>query len=75
MLRDRYDPVDLLALVPQLALEFDPQLAQLDRLLDDDQIVARGRDDLGRRYPRTRVHGRHSTPVAVILRRLVVMRL
>jgi transposase, IS5 family len=75
MLRDRYQPVDLFALVPQLGLEFEPQLAQLDQLLDDDQIFRRVRDDLGRRYPLTRVHGRNSTPVEVILRMLVVMRL
>ena len=75
MLRDRYEPVDLFALVPQLGLEFEPQLAQLDELLDDDRIFAGVRDDLGRRYPLTRVHGRESTPVEVILRMLVVMRL
>jgi IS5 family transposase len=75
MLRDRYEPVDLFALVPQLRLEFEPQLAQLDRLLDDDEIFARVRADLARRYPLTTVHGRRSTPVEVILRMLVVMRL
>jgi IS5 family transposase len=75
MLRDRYDPIDLFALVPQLGLQFEPQLAQLDRLLDDDQIFARVRADLARRYPLTPVHGRRSTPVEVILRLLVVMRL
>jgi IS5 family transposase len=75
MLRDRHEPVDLFALVPQLGLQFEPQLARLDELLDDDQIFARVRDDLGRRYPLTRVHGRRSTPVEVILRMLVVMRL
>jgi IS5 family transposase len=75
MLRDRYDPVDLFALVPQLGLEFEPQLAQLDRLLDDDELFARVRADLARRYPLTPVHGRRSTPVEVILRMLVVMRL
>jgi transposase, IS5 family len=74
MLRDRYDPVDLFALVPQLGLQFEPQWAQLDRLLDDDAISTRVRDDLGHRYPLTRVHGRNSTPVEVILRMLVVMR-
>jgi IS5 family transposase len=75
MLRDRYEPVDLFAMAPQLALEFDPQLAQLDRLLDDDEIFATVRADLARRYPLTPVHGRKSTPVEVILRMLVVMRL
>src|SRR3954467_13294606 len=62
-------------MVPQLGLEFEPQLAQLDRLLDDDQLFRRVRDDLGRRHPRTRSRGRRSTPVEVILRMLVVMRL
>jgi IS5 family transposase len=75
MLRDRYDPVDLFALVPQLGLQFEPQLAQLDRLLDDDAIFRRVRAELARRYPLTPVHGRPSTPVEVILRMLVVMRL
>lgn len=75
MLRDRYEPIDLFALVPQLGLEFDPQLARLDRLLDDDEIYACVRGDLARRYPLTPVHGRRSTPVEVILRMLVVMRL
>jgi IS5 family transposase len=75
MLRDRYDPVDLFALVPRFGLQFDPQLAPLDRLLDDDAIFTRVRADLARRYPLTPVHGRHSTPVEVILRMLVVMRL
>jgi IS5 family transposase len=75
MLRDRYEPADLFALVPQLALAFDPQLAQLDRLLDDDELFALVRADLARRYPLTPVHGRKSTPVEVILRMLVVMRL
>jgi IS5 family transposase len=75
MLRNRYDRTDLFALVPQLGLRFEPQLEQLDRLLDDDEIVDRVRDDLARRYPRTRSRGRPSTPVEVILRMLVVKRL
>jgi hypothetical protein len=33
MLRDRGTPVDLFALVPALALRFEPELAELDRLL------------------------------------------
>src|SRR4051812_47076153 len=75
MLRNRYDRTDLFALVPQLGLRFEPQLEQLDRLLDDDDIVDRIRDDLARRHPKTRSRGRPSTPVEVILRMLVVKRL
>ena len=75
MLRNRYKRTDLFALVPQLDLRFEPQLEQLDRLLDDDELFERVRDDLARRYPRTRSRGRPSTPVEVVLRTLVVMRL
>jgi IS5 family transposase len=75
MLRDRYEPVDLFALVPRLELRFEPQLAQLDRLLEDDLLFAHVRADLARRCPRTPDRGRPSTPVEVILRILVVMRL
>ena len=75
MLRHRYDRTDLLALVPRLGLRFEPQLEQLDRLLDDDEILDRVRDDMARRSPRSRSRGRPSTPVEVILRMLVVMRL
>src|SRR4030081_1606410 len=74
MLRNLYKRTDLFALVPQIGLRFEPQLEQLDRLLDDE-IVDRLRDDLARRHPKTRSRGRPSTPVEVILRMLVVMRL
>ena len=75
MLRNRYDRTDLFALVPQLGLRLEPQLEQLDRLLEDDELFERVREDLARRYPGTRSRGRPSTPVEVILRMLVVMRL
>jgi transposase, IS5 family len=75
MLTNRYNRTDLFALVPQLGLRFEPQLEQLDRLLDDDEIVDRVRDDMARRSPRSRSRGRPSTPVELILRMLVVMRL
>jgi IS5 family transposase len=75
MLRNRYDRTDLFALVPQLGLRFEPQLEQLDHLLDDDEIFDLVRGDLARRSPKTGSRGRPSTPVEVILRMLVVMRL
>src|SRR5947209_11528697 len=75
MLRNRYDRTDLFALVPRLGLRFDPQLEQLDRLLDDDEILDLVRDAMARRSPRSRPRGRPSTPVEVVLRMLVVMRL
>src|SRR3954447_20494234 len=75
MLKNRYESADLFALVPRLGLRFEPQLEQLDRLLDDDEIVEAIRAAMARRSPRSRSRGRPSTPVEVILRMLVVMRL
>lgn len=75
MLRDRYEPLNLFELIPQLHLRLEPQLAQLDRLLEDDALFRRVREDLRHRYPQTVTRGRPSTPVEVILRMLVVMRL
>jgi len=75
MLRDRYAPQDLFALVPAAGLALEPVLAHLDTLLDDDALYQRVRADLARRRPQTATRGRHSTPVEVILRLLVVRRL
>ena len=35
MIVDGYDPVNLFEMVPKLELEFEPQLARLDELLDE----------------------------------------
>ncbi|MCA1836707.1 MAG: ISNCY family transposase [Actinobacteria bacterium] len=75
MLRDRYTPVDLFALVPAWALRFEPELAELDQLLEDDQLFQQVKADLARRRPHTLQTGRPSTPVEVILRLLVVQHL
>jgi IS5 family transposase len=76
MIVDRYDPVNLFEeLVPKLNLEMEPELAQLDQLLDDDAIFEKVKADLCRRYPNSAKLGRHSTPVEVILRMLIAKRL
>jgi IS5 family transposase len=75
MLRDRAAVVDLFALVPALELRFEPELAELDWLLEDDRIFAEVKADLSRRRPHTTETGRPSTPVEVILRLLVVQHL
>ena len=75
MIVERYDPVNLFEMVPKLKLEMEPELAQLDQLLEDDGLFARVKDDLARRYPNSARLGRRSTPVEVILRMLVVKRL
>jgi IS5 family transposase len=75
MIVDRYDPINLFEMVPKLKLEMEPELAGLDELLDDDVLFERVKADLSRRYPNSGRLGRHSTPVEVILRMLVVRRL
>lgn len=75
MLRDRYEPLDLFALVPALGMALEPVLAQLDTLLDDDTLFQLVKADLAKRRPRTCRDGRPSTPVEVVLRMLVVKHL
>jgi IS5 family transposase len=75
MIRDRYAPLCLFDLVPQLQLRFEPELAELDRLLEDDALFQQVKADLAQRCPRSRVTGRPSTPVEVVLRLLVVKHL
>ena len=75
MIVDRYDPVNLFEMVPKLELEFEPELARLDELLDDDQLFNLVKADLLRRHPNSCRVRRHCTPVEVILRMLIVKRL
>jgi IS5 family transposase len=75
MIVDRYDPINLFEMVPKLKLKFEPELAQLDQLLDDDELFRLVKAELVKRYPNSGRLGRHSTPAEVILRMLVVKRL
>jgi transposase, IS5 family len=75
MLRERYDPINLFEYIPDLAIETDAVLTQLDTLLDDDVLFQAVKHDLSRRFPRTSSFGRPSTPVEVIMRMLVVKHL
>lgn len=75
MIVDRYEPVNLFALIPERYSTLEPALQELDRLLDDDAIFQRVKHDLAHRYPKSLTRGRHSTPVEVILRMLVVKRM
>jgi IS5 family transposase len=75
MLIDSYTPEDVFARVPEVAGRTDPVLRHLDRLLDDDVLLSQVKADLARRYRRTLWCGRHSTPVEVILRLLIVKHL
>lgn len=75
MLIEKHEKDNILVRIPGLALRLSPELAALDRVLEDDELFGLIRDDLARRYPRTLTAGRHSTPVEVILRMLTVRHL
>ena len=75
MLIDRYSKEDIFARVPQMTQRIDPVLQQLDPLLDDDEVYQQVRSDFGKRYRQTLMHGRHSTPVEVLLRMLLLKHL
>jgi hypothetical protein len=53
MIVDRYAPGDLFAPVPQLMDEFEPELRELDRLLDDDHLVGTVKAGMAHRAPRS----------------------
>lgn len=54
MIVDRYDPVNLFELVPtKLRLEMEPELATLDRLLEDDELFVWIKADLSTSAIRT----------------------
>jgi len=75
MLVDHYQAEDVFARVPQMAQRIDPVLKELDQLLEDDALYQQVRADFGKRHRYTLVHGRHSTPVEVLLRMLIVKHL
>jgi IS5 family transposase len=62
---------ELLGYLPELSRE----LKKIDGYLEEEQLYRLIRDDLAKRYPKTTETGRHSTPVEVVLRMLVVKRL
>jgi IS5 family transposase len=76
MLQDRYesDP-RFWAIVAELALEMEPELAQIDQVLEDEVLFQLIESDLAQRCPHTLETGRNSTPVEVGLRMLAVKRL
>lgn len=76
MLRDRYESDEWFwKIIEQLAIEMEPELAQIDSILDDDQLFQMLKNDMAQRYPQTLETGRKSTPVEVNLRMLAVKRL
>ncbi len=75
MITDRHDPMNLFEPLPQLNLETEPQLGQLDRLLEDDEVSRRVKVDPSPRCPHSAIRRRQSTPVEAIPRMTVARRL
>ena len=63
MLRDRYesDPY-FWSIIEQLAVEMEPELAQIDQVLEDEALFQLIKQDMSKRYPQTLETGRNSTP-------------
>ena len=75
MLQDRYETDKFFEHISKQTVQMDPVLAQIDVLLDDEELYQLIRSDFAKRYPKTEVTGRKSTPVEVLLRMLTVKRL
>ena len=75
MLQDRYETDKFFEYITEQIIKMDPVLAQIDVLLDDEELYQLIRNDFAKRYPLTEVTGRNSTPVEVLLRMLTVKRL
>jgi IS5 family transposase len=75
MLIDKHEADNILNRIPGLTIKMSPELAAIDRVLDDDELFCMIRNDLAQRYPNTLTAGRKSTPVEVILRMLTIKHL
>lgn len=75
MLQDRYKKDKFFETIIKLTIEMDPVLAQIDVLLDDEELYQLIRNDFSKRFPLTEVTGRKSTPVEVVLRMLTIKQL
>ena len=75
MLIDKYEKDNILRRIPGLTLKLHPELAAIDGVLEDEKLFRMICDDLYQRHLKTLATGRHSTPVKVVLRMLVVWRM
>jgi IS5 family transposase len=76
MLRDKYTVDSLFMLVLEITkIKIGPELIEIDRILDDDEIFQLIKRDLSRRHPKTLITGRNSTPVEVVIREMAVKHL
>jgi IS5 family transposase len=76
MLVERYesDPY-FWTIIEQLAIEMEPELVEIDRILEDDELFQLIKNDVAQRNPKTLETGRNSTPVEAGLRMLATKRL
>jgi len=56
-------------------ITIDPELVEIDRILEDDELFQRIKHDLSQRRPKTLITGRNSTPVEATMRMLGVKHL
>ena len=75
MLQERNEKDKVFESIYHLVIEMDPELSQIDELLDDEALYQLIRTDFSKRHPKTLVTGRKSTPVEVLLRMLTLKRL
>jgi IS5 family transposase len=75
MLQDKYAKDKFFESIYHLTDEMDPELGQIDQLLEDEDLYHLLRADFAKRHPHTESTGRPSTPVEVVLRMLTVKRL
>jgi mannosyltransferase OCH1-like enzyme len=57
MLQDRYEIDKLLDNILKLTNQMDPVLAEIDQLLEDEELYQLIRKDLAKRYPQTEQTG------------------
>ena len=74
MLQETYKTDKIFEGIIKLTNEMDPILAEIDQLLDDEELYQLIRNDLAM-LSEDKVTGRNSTPVEVILRMFAVKRL
>jgi len=75
MLRDSYAEDKVFAELLELVPAMEPGLAAIGEYLEDEKLFELIRADFSKRWENTLLTGRHSTPVEVVLRMLVVKRL
>jgi len=75
MLVDRYETDKFFEAILEIAIEIEPVLVSLDKVLEDEALYQLVRADMSQRYGKTTQTGRNSTPVEVVLRMLAVKHL